>query len=248
MEAMKVCVVGANSAIAQAVVERLQKEGHQFYLVARDQAKWQRLMADLTVRFARKVPGETLDAGDFAQHAPLLERAQAAMAGLDCLFVAHGTLGDQQQDQGCWPAIEQTLRINFLSAASLATAAANHFLAQGTPGLIAVISSVAGDRGRPSNYIYGSAKGALNLFLQGMRARLYRKGIHVLTIEPGFVRTPMTAHRGHGRLFATPEKVARDIVCAMRRRKDILYTPLWWWPIMFAIRHIPEWLFKRLPS
>lgn len=245
---MKVCVVGACSAIAQAVVERLLVEGHQLYLVARNQVKWQRLLADLAVRHAREIPGEILDACDVSQHRPLMERAAQAMEGLDCLFVAHGMLGDQYQDQEHWPSIERTLHCNFSSAASLATAAANRFLAHGTPGLIAVITSVAGDRGRPSNYIYGSAKGALNLFLQGMRARLFRKGIHVLTIEPGFVATPMTAHRGHGRLFASPEKVARDIARAMRRRKNILYTPCWWQPVMFVIRHIPEWLFKRLPS
>jgi decaprenylphospho-beta-D-erythro-pentofuranosid-2-ulose 2-reductase len=113
-------------------------------------------------------------------------------------------------------------------------------------GTLAVISSVAGDRGRQSNYVYGAAKGMVNIFAQGLRNRLFKSGVNVLTIKPGFVDTPMTAGFRKGFLWATPERVARDIVKAIAGRESEVYTPVFWRALMIPIRLLPEWLFKRL--
>ena len=122
---------------------------------------------------------------------------------------------------------------------------ANYFEKRGE-GTLAAISSVAGDRGRQSNYVYGTAKAAVNTYLQGLRNRLYSKGVHVLTIKPGFVDTPMTAHLRQGPLFASADRVARDIVKAIEKKKCIIYTPWFWRWIMLLIRLIPEPVFRRL--
>ncbi|WP_250523076.1 MULTISPECIES: SDR family NAD(P)-dependent oxidoreductase, partial [unclassified Caballeronia] len=128
---------------------------------------------------------------------------------------------------------------------ALITPIANRLEAQ-RHGTLAVISSVAGDRGRPSNYLYGSAKAALQAFLEGLRARLFKVGVHVVDIKPGFVATPMTAGLPlPGPLVATPEKVAKDIVRGIDRKKDVLYTPWFWWGIMLIIRNVPRFVFKR---
>ena len=142
-------------------------------------------------------------------------------------------------------AAEAILRTNFLSAVSLITWLANYFEAS-KQGTLAVISSVAGDRGRKSNYVYGASKGALNIFLDGVRNRIDRAGVNVLTIRPGFVDTPMTAHIPKGPLFASPAQVAEGILAAVERRKDVVYLPGFWRPIMFLIRNIPERVFKKM--
>jgi decaprenylphospho-beta-D-erythro-pentofuranosid-2-ulose 2-reductase len=167
------------------------------------------------------------------------------MGGIDLALIAHGVLGDQQKAQADYAAAEAVLRTNFLSAVSLVTWLANYFENQ-KRGTLAVISSVAGDRGRKSNYVYGASKGALNVFLDGVRNRIDRSGVNVLTIKPGFVATPMTAHLPKGPLFASPETVAQGIVRAIKGRKDVVYVPGFWAVIMLIIRSIPEAIFKKL--
>jgi short-subunit dehydrogenase len=137
------------------------------------------------------------------------------------------------------------MQTNALSVVSLLTLAAN-LLEPRRAGTIAVISSVAGDRGRQSNYVYGSAKALVSEFLSGLRQRLTKVGVGVVTIKPGFVDTPMTAHLPKNPLFAKPDKVARMIVSAIARRQPVCYTPSFWWPIMTAIRWVPERLFMKL--
>jgi short-subunit dehydrogenase len=147
--------------------------------------------------------------------------------------------------QSRYEVAEAILRTNFLSAVSLITWLANYF-ETAQRGTLAVISSVAGDRGRKSNYVYGASKGGLNIFLDGVRNRIDRAGVHVLTIRPGFVATPMTAHLPQSPLFASPQRVAQDILKAIAQRKDVVYVPGFWAPIMFVIRGIPESIFKKL--
>ena len=143
------------------------------------------------------------------------------------------------------PVTLQEFQINLVSVVSLLTLLANYFEKQGK-GCIAVISSVAGDRGRQSNYIYGAAKGGLTIFLQGLRNRLSKAGVCVLTIKPGFVITPMTENFKKGFLWAQPQQVAKAIVSAIRRRKNVIYVPWFWRWIMLVIRNIPENVFKRM--
>ena len=135
--------------------------------------------------------------------------------------------------------------VNALSTISLLTYLANYFEENGQ-GTIAVISSVAGDRGRQSNYIYGSAKGAVTIFLQGLRNRMHKSGVHVITVKPGFVDTPMTAAFDKGFIWADPDQIAARIISAIKNKYDEVYAPWYWRVIMQVIRAIPERVFKRL--
>ena len=241
----RIVVFGATSAIAQGWMRLLAPHGASFFLVARNPGRLESVAKDLVARGAAAVHAETADLDDTARHPALLDRSAGLLEGLDCALIAHGILGDQAACERDFAEAAASLQTNFLSPVSLVTWLANFFAAQHS-GTIAVISSVAGDRGRRSNYVYGSAKAGLNAFLDGVRNRVDREGVQVLTIRPGFVSTPMTAHLPQGPLFATPDKVARDILKAVQSRRDVLYTPWFWAPIMAIVRAIPEWKFKRM--
>lgn len=241
----RVVIFGATSAIARATARLLAARGDRLFLVARDATKLEATAQDLRVRGAAAVDVAVADLDDFARHEVLLNEAQRALGKLDVVLIAHGTLPDQGALERSFEATERELHTNFLSVVSLLTPLANRLEAQGE-GTIAVISSVAGDRGRASNYVYGTAKGAVSLFLQGLRNRLHKSGVRVITIKPGFVDTPMTAEVKKNALFASPEAVAKGIVSALDRGRDVVYLPAFWNLIMLIIRAIPEPLFKRL--
>lgn len=241
----KVLIVGATSAIAEAVARLLAAQGDLLYLVGRRAEALEAIAADLRVRGAARVQTEVIDANAIERHASLLDHADVALGGLDTVLIAHGTLSDQAACQQSVALTFQELHTNALSVIALLTLIANHFEAQRV-GTIAVISSVAGDRGRQSNYVYGTAKAAVSTFLSGLRQRLYKSGVQVVTIKPGFVDTPMTRDFSKGLLWAKPERVARDIVRAMENGKDVVYTPGFWWAIMQLIKSIPEFVFRRL--
>jgi decaprenylphospho-beta-D-erythro-pentofuranosid-2-ulose 2-reductase len=241
----KVLVLGATSAIAQATVRLLSARGVALYLVGRHAERLEAVARDARTRGASRVETEVLDLDDLSRHEALVARAEAALGGLDGALLAHGILGDQAQAQGSYAETEKVLRTNFLSAVSLLTPLANRFESQ-RAGTLVVISSVAGDRGRQSNYVYGASKGALTVFLQGLRNRLAPAGVAVVTVKPGFVDTPMTAAVKKNPLFASPEAVARGLLRAVDAGRDEVYLPDFWRPIMFLIRGIPERVFKRL--
>jgi decaprenylphospho-beta-D-erythro-pentofuranosid-2-ulose 2-reductase len=175
----------------------------------------------------------------------MLATAAAKLGTIELALLAHGVLGDQSQAEASYPAAEAILGTNFMAPVSLITWLANYFEAS-HQGTLAVISSVAGDRGRKSNYVYGASKGALNVFLDGVRNRIDRSGVQVLTIKPGFVATPMTAHLPQNALFAHPSAVARGILKAIEKRKDVVYVPGFWAIIMLLIRAVPGRIFKKL--
>lgn len=241
----RILIVGAASAIAVATARLWAARGATLFLVGRKSERLEVIADDLRIRGAVAVGCFTMDACATAAHAAMLEAAVAAMGGLDIALIAHGSLPDQK---ACEASVELTLQeidTNGLSIIALATRLAERFAAQGK-GTLAVISSVAGDRGRQSNYVYGAAKGMVSLFLQGLRNRLAKQGVHVLTIKPGLVDTPMTAALRKSALWVTPEDIARGIVQAVDKKTDEVYLPTFWWLIMFIIRHIPERVFKKL--
>jgi decaprenylphospho-beta-D-erythro-pentofuranosid-2-ulose 2-reductase len=241
----RVLIVGATSAIAEATARRLAERGDALYLVARSAERVAAIAADLSVRGSPRVGCETLDVNDFAAHEPMLERAEMFLAGVDTVLIAHGTLSDQKACEGSVDLTLREMSTNALSVVSLLTLIANRFESR-KQGTIAVISSVAGDRGRGSNYVYGSAKALVTAFLSGMRQRLGKSGVGVVTIKPGFVDTPMTAAFAKGPLWAQPERVAVGIVKALDRQSATVYLPGFWRAIMLVIRAIPERLFLRL--
>jgi short-subunit dehydrogenase len=241
----KILIIGASSAIAEAAARRWAAQGHALYLLGRNEERLGAMAADLKVRGAAVARHGVLDMNQFERHATAIDAAAAALDGLDTVLIAHGTLGDQKLCERDFAAALQELNTNAISVISLLTLLANRFEAQ-RQGTLAVIGSVAGDRGRQSNYVYGTAKGALAIFLQGLRNRLHPAGVQVLTIKPGFVDTPMTAAFKKGPLWATPDAVAAAIVAAVEKRRDVLYTPWFWLGIMTLIKLVPEAVFKKL--
>lgn len=241
----RILIVGSSSAIAEATARRYAAQGAKLFLVARNAERLQAQTADLKTRGAAEVRSSVLDLNDFARHDELIAHAWQAWNGLDLVLIAHGTLGSQQACEADFDLTLKELNTNAISVISLLTRLGNRFELQGRGG-IAVIGSVAGDRGRQSNYVYGTAKGALAIFLQGLRNRLAPKGVQVLTIKPGFVDTPMTADFKKGPLWASPDRIAAGILAAVERRKDVVYLPWFWRGIMLIIRSIPERVFKKL--
>lgn len=241
----KVLIIGATSAIAEATARLYAAEGARLFLVARGAEKLAALAADLRARGAAEALAETLDVNDLDRHEAALAQADEALGGIDVALIAHGTLPDQKACEASFELTLQELQTNALSTLSLLTHLANRLEPRGS-GTIAVVSSVAGDRGRQSNYVYGTAKGAVTLFLQGLRNRLARTGVRVLTIKPGFVDTPMTADFPKGPLWAQPAQIARGIKKAEEKGRDVVYLPGFWRLIMLVIRNIPEGIFKRL--
>lgn len=241
----KVFIFGATSAIAQATARLFAADGDQLFLVARNAIRLQAVADDLRVRGARRVEIQAMDATDYGRHPALIEAACRQLDALDIVLIAHGSLPNQRVCESSFEQTRQEFEINALSVISLLTHLANRLERQGY-GTLAVISSVAGDRGRKSNYVYGSAKAALSNFLEGLRNRLHSSGVHVVTIKPGFVDTPMTANFKKGALWSTPNIVAKGIYQAIRKKKDTVYLPGFWSGIMLIIRAIPERIYKRL--
>jgi len=241
----RVLALGATSAIAEATLRLFAERGASFYLVARNPDKLAAVAADLSTRGAADVATQVMDLDDTAAHPAMLAAAAGSLGTIELALLAHGVLGDQQQAEASYPVTEAILGTNFMAPVSLITWLANYF-EDSHQGTLAVISSVAGDRGRKSNYVYGSSKGALSIFLDGVRNRIDRAGVHVLTIKPGFVATPMTAHLPKNALFAEPSKVATGIFNAIRKRKDVVYVPGFWAIIMLILRLIPRRIFKKL--
>ncbi len=240
-----VLILGATSAIAQATSRLLARDGARFFLVARDKAKLEAVSADLLTRGAKAVRGYVADLDDTELHMAVLASALDALGEIDLALLAHGVLGEQAEAEKSYKAAEAVLHTNFLAPVSLITWLANYFETR-RAGCLAVISSVAGDRGRKSNYVYGASKGALSIFLDGVRNRVDRAGVHVLTIKPGFVATPMTAHLPRGPLFAQPITIGQGILKAVAGRRDVVYLPGFWAVIMFLVRSVPGRIFKKM--
>lgn len=242
---MNILILGANSAIARATARLYAEHGHSFYLVGRDQSRLDELCSDLKVRGAEQVHGSSLDFLNFEEHGPLISKVQETLKQVDLTLICHGSLPDRD---ACETDLERTLQelaINGTSVISLI----NHLLPvykSQRQGMLAVVTSVAGDRGRQPNYLYGAAKSLVSTYLQGLRGRLLPYGVHVLDIRPGLVDSPMTAGFEKGPLWSTPELVAAKIVTAVRKQKHVIYVPGYWRLIMAIVCSIPETLFKRL--
>lgn len=242
----RILIIGATSAIAKACARLWAEQGSEFFLVARSLEKLEQTAADLRGRGAKAVTLHCMDATELAAHAHMLENCLETLQQIDIALIAHGTLPDQK-------ACEQNVEValyefanNGTSVIALLTRLANQFETQRC-GTLAVISSVAGDRGRPSNYLYGTAKAAVSTFCEGLRARLFKVGVHVIDIKPGFVDTPMTQGLPlPAALVVKPEKVAQLIVKGIERKTDVLYAPGFWALIMLIIKAIPNFIFKKL--
>lgn len=241
----KILIIGATSAIAEHCARIWAQHGHALFLVARNEERLEAIANDLRIRGAAQVGVFKLDVNDFDKHQSMLDETKQSLGGIDTVLIAHGTLSDQKACEQDVTLTMAEIRTNALSIIALLTLVANHFEAQRC-GTIAVISSVAGDRGRASNYVYGSAKATVNAFTSGLRQRLRKSNVAVVTIKPGFVDTPMTAGLKKGLLWAKPQMVAKNIIKAIEQQKDEVYTPSFWRVAMTIIKYIPSKLFSKL--
>lgn len=238
-------IVGATSAIAQETAKLLAKDGDELFLTARDAQRLASVRDDLRLRGAKRVEVEVLDVLDFEMHEPVIQAAYEKLGDLDMVIIAHGELPDQAACERSNPLTLRAIETNSSSVISLLTLLAERFQ-DAKKGTILVISSIAGDRGRRSNYVYGAAKGTVTLFLQGLRSRLHPHGVRVVTVKPGFVDTPMTLHLKKGVLWVKPERIASGIHRTLEGSKDVVYLPWFWRWIMLVVCLIPERVFKRL--
>lgn len=242
----KILIIGATSAIAISCARIWASEKASFFLVARDPSKLQQTADDLNVLGASSVHTYEMDLNNLKQHEEALNECFSFLGTVDITLIAHGTLPDQSECERDVTVALHEFSSNGLSVISLLTLLANRMVRQAS-GTIAVISSVAGDRGRPSNYLYGTAKAAVSVFCDGLRARLYKSGVHVLTIKPGFVDTPMTKGLPlPSLLVASPEKIAKCINHGIAHKKNTIYAPGFWYFIMLMIKLIPEFIFKKM--
>lgn len=240
-----VLIMGATSAIAEAVAKVCAQRGDNLYLLGRNQKRLAAIAADLEACGAASVSHEQMEATRFEDHQKLIDQALKSLQRLDLVLIAQGTLPEQKACEADFAEALQALNINALGTLSLLTHLANRLEQQGS-GTIAVISSVAGDRGRQSNYLYGAAKSMVSTFLQGLRNRLHKANVKVVDIKPGFIDTPMTASFNKGALWASPKDIAPGIVRALDKGKPVTYQPSFWRWVMFVIKRIPESIFKRL--
>ncbi|AXI04275.1 SDR family oxidoreductase [Aquirhabdus parva] len=241
-----ILIIGATSGIAEAVARRYASIGANLFLVARNSKKLAIISSDLIARGATNVQLFVLNAHEYDLLPQMVEQAWAAFGIINVALIAYGTLPDQTRAETDLDYAITEFRTNAESVIACLTILANRFETQGY-GVISVIGSVASDRGRGSNYVYGSAKSAIESFTSGLRSRLYKKGVHVLLIKPGFVATAMTANLNlPEKLTASPESVAINIQNAISHRKNVVYTPSFWAFIMLIIKLIPNIIFKRL--
>lgn len=244
---MNILIIGATSAIATATA-RLYAQQHKasLFLVGRNAEALATLQQDLTVRGAQKVDVAVTDLNQIDQYDEWINQAFTAMTSIDLVLIAHGVLGDQAECEADVNAMLTMLHTNGTTSLAMLTLLANR-MQQQRCGTLAFISSVAADRGRPSNYVYGASKAVVTTFMQGLRARMAKHGVNVLTIKPGFVDTPMTAaFDKNGPLWAQPEDIAKGIAKAVSKGKGEIYLPWFWRIIMGIIIHIPDVIFKKL--
>lgn len=241
----KILIIGATSAIAEHCARIWASKGDAIHLVARNMHKVQIISSDLKVRGASRVTTYCIDLNNVNKHEELLDAADDALGSVDIVLIAHGTLSNQNK---CEYSVKETLaeiQTNALSTISLLTLIANRFETKNN-GNICVISSVAGDRGRASNYVYGSAKAMVTAFTSGLRQRLYKTNISIVTIKLGFVDTPMTSEFKKGILWVKPSTVAKKIVKVIGSKSLEVYIPGFWSVIMLMIKFMPNKIFNRI--
>ena len=241
----RVLIVGATSPLARYMAHEFARAGDRLFLAARDEQELERIASDVRVRFGATVHAGRFDAEAIDEHEAFLQTVIDALGGLDGVVWVAGTMDGLEEAFRQPSAVRRLIDVNFSGAASLLTLCACYLEQQGA-GFLAGVSSVAGDRGRAQNYPYGAAKGGFSLFLQGLRNRLSKRGVQVITIKPGFVDTRMTWGRDKLPFLASPQRVARESVQAILKGRDIAYVPGVWWLVMLVLRAIPERIFKRM--
>ena len=240
---MNVLILGATSAVAQSFAHLALKSKASFYCVARSPEK----LASLSERLGESLIGsECYDFTDTARAPEVITRACDTLGQTDVVLFAHGLLPNQSESELDFDEAAKTFAVNTLSVIALLNPLHQRLREQSAPAKIAVITSVAGDRGRPRNFTYGAAKGGLGLYLQGLRSKYWSSQVELYNIKLGPTDTPMTVDHEKNGTFTTPERAAQLIMRALKRRRYDVYVPGFWRWIMLAVRLMPEWIFQRL--
>jgi hypothetical protein len=242
---VKILVIGATSAIAKATARAYAQQHAELFVVGRDEARLAALGDDLSVRGASLLGSLALDLTQTDDHKSELNSIFETMGSIDLVLICHGDLPDQTACETDYRAALKAINVNALSTISMLSVLGELFMEQGK-GTIAVVTSVAGDRGRQPNYVYSAAKALVSTYLQGFRGRVFQHGVHVLDIKPGLVDSPMTSQFEKGPLWSQPEVVAKAIVSAVKYKRHTIYSPGYWRLIMLVVGSIPEFIFKRL--
>jgi short-subunit dehydrogenase len=239
----RIVILGAASAIAEAAARLWAAQGARIALVGHNAPRLEAIADDLKSRGATETTVTELDLAK-ADAVVELDKLASGFGGLDIVLLAYGVLGDQAASERDPAATAEVLHVNFNSAAAWSQAAANLFETQKSGSLV-VLGSVAGDRGRQSNYVYGAAKAGLGVLVEGIAHRLARSGARAVLVKPGFIDTPMTAAFAKNLLWAKPEAIAPVIVSAAEKGGQVVYAPTFWYFIMLVVRNIPEQLFFK---
>ena len=242
MNELRIVVIGATSAVAQGVAQKYAEQGARIFCVARNPEKMAKVAENLGEACVGTLCSD-FNAPEFAETA--IHRAVDVLEGIDIAFIAHGVLLDQIASEHDFSVAREIYETNLMSVVRFLIPLSEKLIEQGH-GKIGVISSVAGERGRPRNFTYGSAKGALSIYLQGLRSVLYGSGVEVYTFKMGPVDTPMTVDHPKNFSFATVDDVSTRIVKSFQKKRYEVYVPAFWRPVMFFVRIMPEWLFQRL--
>jgi short-subunit dehydrogenase len=243
---MSVLIFGADSLISQAAASHFAKAGEEIIFCSRAINEPEKIAKDFEIRYNIKTYWEIFDALKFETHKNFIDELFNKYNSINYVLIAIGYLGEQKKAEENFEEARKIIDTNYTSVVSLSELISSKF-EERKKGNLAVISSVAGDRGRQSNYMYGSSKGGLTVYLSGLRSRMQKNGVNVLTIKPGFVNTPMTYGMKFPKILASsPEKVGKDIYKAIKKQKSIIYTPFYWRWIMMIIKSLPEFIFKKL--
>ena len=241
---MTILVLGATSDIAQALCKVFaENEGASLQLAGRDRKSLERAKRDLEIRYGVSASAHVFDATQLESHRAFYDSLPVKP---DVVILAFGYLGDQKQAQEEISELKRIIQTNLVGAASVLEIVARD-LEQRGHGSVIILSSVAGQRGRASNYIYGASKSGLTALASGLRNRLYSRGVHVMTVLPGYVRTKMTSDlAAPDFLIAEPDPVAREIYRGYKKKRNVIFVRWYWRWMIAALRLIPEGLFKRL--
>ena len=242
---MNILVIGATSAIARSVSRLYAVKNAKLFLLARDEERLRESAADLELRGASSVKALNYNAENTDKHSAIVEAAVEYLGSIDIALICHGNLPNQEECQADYEKAENAIRVNGLSVISLCTEIVNRLRKQ-KKGTLAVITSVAGERGRQPNFVYGAAKSMVSTYLQGLRGSLVTDNVHIVDVRPGLVDSPMTAHLKKGPLWSSPESIASSIIKGIGKKRHVIYAPSYWRLIMLLVCVIPENIFKRI--
>ena len=241
-----IVIIGANSAIAEALAREYCRSAKKIYLLSRDTIKLRKVANDLRIRGNAEIFFSKVDVNKYEKHKSIIHKIFLKLSTVDLFIFASGSLAKQREIENSFEKIHHELSTNSIGIISLLSYIVPKLEVQKNNSVISVITSVAGDRGRKSNYIYGASKGLLSIYLQGLRGRLHKSHVHILDIKPGLIISPMTKSIKKNFLWRKPSEISSSIQKAIHTRKTVVYVPWFWKFIMIIIKIIPEKIFNKL--